>query len=189
MFTKILISIFFLILDKPILQECGPYTFIETREKQQIRFENNGERVIYKEFKYYYFDQSRTNGSLDDVVIVPNIPEIAMASQIISKAESIPQLDGFLYGILNAAFHTTDTNIFGKRKVREMLFEGYKVNALEEMQKIINGIPNSPIPFKTPLKDNLFGLFLWVSFARPVPQLSHQTDYVFLIHISEKWYR
>ena len=67
---------------KPILQQCGPYTFIETREKQQVRFENNGERVIYKEFKYYYFDQSRTNGSLDDVVIVPNIPEIVSVTQI-----------------------------------------------------------------------------------------------------------
>jgi len=147
--------------DKPILQQCGPYTFIETREKQQIRFENNGERVIFKEFKYYYFDQSRTNGSLDDMVIVPNIPEIAMASQIISKAEAIPQLAEFLYGILNAAFHISDTSIFGKRKVREMLFEGYKVKAIEEMEKIIKGIPNSPIPFESPLRDNLFGLFIW----------------------------
>jgi len=146
---------------KPKLNEVGPYTFIETREKQQVRFENNGNRVVYKEFKYYYFDESRTNGSLDDVVIVPNIPEIAMASQIISKAEMIPQIAEFLYGMLNAAFHTSETNIFGKRKVREMLFEGYKVRAIEEMQKIINGIPNSPIPFKSPLKDNLFGLFIW----------------------------
>ena len=62
--------------DKPKLQQCGPYTFIETREKHQVRFENNGERVIFKEFKYYYFDQARTNGSLDDIVIVPNIPDI-----------------------------------------------------------------------------------------------------------------
>lgn len=87
-----------------------------------------------------------------------------MASQIISKAEAIPQLAEFLYGMLNAAFHTSDTNIFGKRKVREMLFEGYKVKAIEEFQKIINGIPNSPFPFKSPLKDNLFGLFIWVRF-------------------------
>jgi len=145
----------------PKLVECGPYTFIETREKQQVRFENNGERVVYKEFKYYYFDQARTNGSLDDVVIVPNIPEIAMASQIISKAESIPQLAEFLYGMLNAAFHTSESNIFGKRKVREMLFDGYKVDAMQEMQNIINGIPNMPIPFKSPLKNNMFGLFIW----------------------------
>lgn len=87
-----------------------------------------------------------------------------MASQIISKAESIPHLAQFLYGLLNAAFHTSETNIFGKRKVREMLFEGYKVTAIEEMQNLINGIPSTPIPFKSPLKDNLFGLFVWVSF-------------------------
>ena len=85
-----------------------------------------------------------------------------MASQIISKAEQIPQLAEFIYGILNAAFHSSETNIFGKRKVREMLFEGYKVKAIEEVQNLINGIPNSPIPFNSPLKDNLFGLFIWV---------------------------
>jgi len=147
--------------DKPKLQQVGPYTFIETREKQQIRFENGGERVVFKEFKYYYFDESRTNGSLDDVITVPNIPEIAMASQIIAKAEAIPQLAEFLYGVLNAAFHTSETGIFGKRKIRELLFEGYKVSAMEEFQNIIKGIPHAPIPFKSPLKDNMFGLFIW----------------------------
>lgn len=41
--------------------------------------------MIYKEFKYYYFDQARTNGSLDDIVIVPNIPEIVSDSVFHSK--------------------------------------------------------------------------------------------------------
>lgn len=85
-----------------------------------------------------------------------------MASQIIAKAEAIPALSEFLYGMLNAAFHSSETQIFGKRKVREMLFDGYKVRAIEEMENLIKGIPNSPIPFKTPLKDNMFGLFIWV---------------------------
>ena len=83
-----------------------------------------------------------------------------MASHIIAKAEAIPALAEFLYGMLNAAFHTSDTHIFGQRKVRELLFEGYKVKAMEEMQNIINGIPNAPFPFKSPLIDNRFGLFV-----------------------------
>lgn len=86
-----------------------------------------------------------------------------MASQIIAKAEAIPALSDFLYGLLNSAFHASGTSIFGKHKVREMLFDGYKVAAIDEMEKLIKGIPNSPIPFKTPLKENMFGLFIWVS--------------------------
>lgn len=85
-----------------------------------------------------------------------------MASQIISKAEAIPQMAEFLYSMLNSVFHRTGTEIFGKRRVGDLLFDGYKVDALEEMGKLIKGIPNSPIPFKSPLKENKFGLFLWV---------------------------
>lgn len=47
--------------------------FREKWEKKNIEFHDNG-TVSFNQEKIYYFDESQSAGSEDDVVVVPNIP-------------------------------------------------------------------------------------------------------------------
>lgn len=62
--------------EAPIVIEKGPYFFDEIREKQIIAFEDESNLIFYKNFKTYQFNQKKTFGSLDDKVVIPNIPAI-----------------------------------------------------------------------------------------------------------------
>ncbi|GLV36663.1 epithelial membrane protein [Carabus blaptoides fortunei] len=65
---------------KPILDEVGPYTYLETWEKKNIVFYEN-DTVSFQQEKIYQFDRSQSVGSEDDVVVVPNIPMLSATSQ------------------------------------------------------------------------------------------------------------
>lgn len=65
---------------KPILDEVGPYTYLETWEKKNIVFHENN-TVSFQQEKIYRFDRSQSVGSEDDVVVVPNIPMLSATSQ------------------------------------------------------------------------------------------------------------
>ncbi|XP_066255655.1 scavenger receptor class B member 1 isoform X1 [Euwallacea similis] len=65
---------------KPILDELGPYVYVEKWEKKNITFHDN-ETVSFNQEKIYHFDESLSAGSEDDVVVVPNIPMLSATSQ------------------------------------------------------------------------------------------------------------
>ncbi|CAH0548952.1 unnamed protein product [Brassicogethes aeneus] len=65
---------------KPILDELGPYVYVEKWEKKNIKFNDNG-TVTFQQEKIYMFDESLSVGSEDDVVVVPNIPMLSATSQ------------------------------------------------------------------------------------------------------------
>ncbi|XP_048521544.1 protein croquemort-like, partial [Dendroctonus ponderosae] len=65
---------------KPILDELGPYVYVETWEKKNVTFHDNDTVTFYQE-KIYHFDESQSVGSEDDVVVVPNIPMLSATSQ------------------------------------------------------------------------------------------------------------
>ncbi|XP_019871825.1 scavenger receptor class B member 1 isoform X2 [Aethina tumida] len=65
---------------KPIVDELGPYVYVEKWEKKNIKFHDNG-TVSFNQEKIYHFDESQSVGSEDDVVVVPNIPMLSATSQ------------------------------------------------------------------------------------------------------------
>ncbi|KAL3270736.1 hypothetical protein HHI36_021261 [Cryptolaemus montrouzieri] len=65
---------------KPIVDELGPYVYVETWEKKNLKFHENG-TVTFNQEKIYMFDESQSAGSEDDVVVVPNIPMLSATSQ------------------------------------------------------------------------------------------------------------
>lgn len=65
---------------KPILEELGPFVYIETWEKVNITFHDNG-TLTYNQQKIYRFDPEQSVGSEDDTVVVPNIPMLSATSQ------------------------------------------------------------------------------------------------------------
>src|SRR5690606_27151277 len=105
----------------------------------------------------YWFNRQRSVGSLDDIVIVPSLPEIAMATKLSDQATQVPAISTFLYNLLNAAIRTTNTKLFAPHRVGDMLFDGYTVRALETLLNISSNIPNNPLISKHPLPNNRFG--------------------------------
>lgn len=58
---------------KPILEELGPYRFIEHPTKVDIEWHDANATVSYRKKSLYYFDEEGSNGSLDDVISSINI--------------------------------------------------------------------------------------------------------------------
>ncbi|XP_055318863.1 scavenger receptor class B member 1 isoform X1 [Sitodiplosis mosellana] len=65
---------------KPILDELGPYVYVESWEKVDIVHNENG-TISFNQKKTFIFNEELSNGSEDDVVIVPNIPMLSATSQ------------------------------------------------------------------------------------------------------------
>lgn len=62
------------------LQELGPYVYEETWEKVNLVHHENG-TLTFNQRKTFRFDPIRSNGSEDDMVVVPNIPMLSATSQ------------------------------------------------------------------------------------------------------------
>uniref|UniRef100_A0A161MPC6 Scavenger receptor class B member 1 n=1 Tax=Triatoma infestans TaxID=30076 RepID=A0A161MPC6_TRIIF len=59
--------------DKPILDELGPYVYVERWEKVNLTFQENG-TVTFQQQKIFKFDPEQSVGDVEDMVVVPNIP-------------------------------------------------------------------------------------------------------------------
>ncbi|XP_014213612.1 scavenger receptor class B member 1 [Copidosoma floridanum] len=66
--------------DKPVLKELGPYVYLEKWEKVNIKFNINS-TVTYNVKKTFTFSESLSNGSEEDLVVVPNVPMLSATSQ------------------------------------------------------------------------------------------------------------
>ncbi|XP_039285487.1 lysosome membrane protein 2 [Nilaparvata lugens] len=65
-------------IEKPRVEEVGPYTFSERMERVNIKFHSNG-TISYQEKRTYTFVRELSVGDLQDRVITPNIPLITAA--------------------------------------------------------------------------------------------------------------
>ncbi|GFU56970.1 scavenger receptor class B member 1 [Nephila pilipes] len=104
--------------NKPILEEMGPYTFRESREKVNITWNENG-TVSYKQIRSWYFQPDKTHGSLDDIVTTLNVPMVAAAMSGKQMNEDM------VFFALEEIFSALNCSWFVQKRVRELLFEGY----------------------------------------------------------------
>ncbi|XP_003742848.1 protein croquemort [Galendromus occidentalis] len=107
---------------KPILEQLGPYVYREYRKKEDVSFNDNG-TVTYRQVVSYEFLPNLTKGDLDDEVITLNVPIIGAAfrNRLNRADERQVMADG-----LQEMFAKYNQTVFMKRKVRELLFEGYQ---------------------------------------------------------------
>jgi hypothetical protein len=143
--------------EAPILLERGPYTFLQTRRKDNWYFENHNLEIKYKEIKGYYFLPEMSNGTLEDVITNINVPLVSLltkVSRLVDKM-SASLVKGVLKQSIDNAVRSSET-LFQPKTVRELLFEGYNVQILEKISKILGGFD---IKFTSPLPNNKFGLF------------------------------
>lgn len=57
---------------KPHFVEMGPYVYIEKYEKVDLVWNDNNDTITFKQLRKWYFDPTRSNGSLDDQITCLN---------------------------------------------------------------------------------------------------------------------
>lgn len=124
---------------KPNLQQLGPYTYRQYEDKEEVVVDDEDDTLSYRNKKTFVYLPEASEGSLDDVVIVPNIP----AASIVEK---VNETDYLLISIL---LNSTGTTAFVNVTVGQFLFDGYK-DAFVDLIQTFRG--------ETILPDAKFGL-------------------------------
>lgn len=57
---------------KPILEEIGPYRFVEKTDKEDIVW-NSNQTVSFRKKSTYFFDAANSKGQMDDMITTLNI--------------------------------------------------------------------------------------------------------------------
>ncbi|ALC38826.1 santa-maria [Drosophila busckii] len=103
---------------KPVLEQLGPYRFVDRPDKVNISWHPDNNTVTYKRRNFYYFDAAGSAGSLDDVIVTLNavaLSAAATAKQWNSMRRSMVDVGLKLYGQQMSVVKTVD----------EILFTGY----------------------------------------------------------------
>ncbi|XP_034472920.1 protein peste [Drosophila innubila] len=103
---------------KPILQQLGPYRFIDKPDKVDIVWHPENSSVTYRRRSMYYFDAAGSAGSLDDEVTTLN-------AVTLSAAATAKQWSSIKRGIVDTGLKIYDREISVTKTVDEMLFTGY----------------------------------------------------------------
>ena len=64
-------------LEKAKLVQLGPYVYREVLEKRNPKFHDD-DKITYSPVSVLYFESNLSNGSLDDLVIFPNVPAVVI---------------------------------------------------------------------------------------------------------------
>ncbi|KAM8716243.1 hypothetical protein ACLKA7_003171 [Drosophila subpalustris] len=103
---------------KPILQQLGPYRFIDKPDKIDIVWHPENNSVTYRRRSLYYFDAAGSVGSLDDEVTTLN-------AVTLSAAATAKHWSSVKRGFVDTGLKIYDREISVTKTVDEMLFTGY----------------------------------------------------------------
>lgn len=113
---------------KPRLQEIGPFTYREYRNKTDIDITEGGDKIRYKEHKYYVFEEDQSTKHNESTVICTiNIPVLTVATQV--RFSNI-----FLQIGLREFFKFMGEHLFQCHSVKELLW-GYTPEFIEKLDE------------------------------------------------------
>lgn len=118
---------------KPNLVQVGPYSFLEIRQKVNITFHPENNTVSYFQQRFWYFDQERSNGTLQD-----NITQLDAVA--VSATHKVRNWSYFMQNTFSYIL-SSRSDLSVRKTVDELLFTGYedtlinmgKVAATQEM--------------------------------------------------------
>lgn len=120
---------------EPILQELGPYTFLEVREKINVTWNHEDGLVSYQQLARYHPIPEMSVGSLNDSIFHLNVPLASMLSRAKRKD------DDLVYGFIEQVAVGNGDDLFLKHTVGEILFKGYHDDLLD----FVEGAGLSPV--------------------------------------------
>ena len=97
-------------------------TYREVQRRVNLRWHPNG-TVSYQRKKFWYFDLSLSVGPLTDLITTINLP-------VVSSAE-FARGNFFMEWGVSDMLRSLEANIFVKRSVRELLFDGYEDSVMD----------------------------------------------------------
>ncbi|KAL7288548.1 hypothetical protein TKK_0017290 [Trichogramma kaykai] len=126
---------------KPILDEVGPYIYLQTWEKVNVKF-NSNDTVTYNVKKKFVFSETLSGRSEEDVVIVPNVPMLSATTQSKNAAR-------FLRLAMASIMDILKIKPFVEVTVGQLLW-GYEDSLLKLAKDVV---PDQKLPYEQ------FGLF------------------------------
>ncbi|XP_030623082.1 lysosome membrane protein 2c isoform X2 [Chanos chanos] len=124
--------------ERPAVLQLGPYTYREYRPMENVRFLENGTKVVAVNPKTYVFEPNMTNGSEDDLIRTANIPAMTVMEKFADHSFISRFISDYMKGV--------GIGLFVTYTVRDLLW-GYQDPLLHALQT-----------FDHSLDDN-FGLF------------------------------
>lgn len=119
---------------KPHFEECGPYVFTEKHTRVNLTWHDNG-TISYNQIRTWHFDESLSNGSLDDMITFLNPVTATVVNMMKDKWPIIKE-------IVNKLLIKKGGTLTATKKVREVLFDGYEDPLLAFLKKLnISNIP------------------------------------------------
>lgn len=126
---------------KPELREIGPFTFKLKRQKDIVSFTKDN--LYYTERRLYHFMPELSCCAINTTVTIPNIPLVAVVDRAMSY--QMPVVSRFVPRLINRAIQSLREQLFIKRQVREILFDGYEVQLLKMISRVgsLVGLPQT----------------------------------------------
>lgn len=117
---------------KPQVREIGPFVFHLKRQKDIVSFA--GDNLYYTERKLYHFSPELSCCAINTTVTIPNIPLVAVVDRALSY--NLPLVGRFIPRLINRAIQSLREQLFIKKQVREILFDGYDVELLRMVSRV-----------------------------------------------------
>lgn len=122
---------------KPEFEELGPYVFREIHYRINITW-NDDDTVTYWQRRQWFFEESMSGGSLDDVITCVNPISATVASMFKNKSSLEKKFVNYLLNNKGGSLYVTKT-------AREFLFDGYEDPLLTFVKKLNS--PDLNIPY------------------------------------------
>uniref|UniRef100_A0A1L8EDC3 Putative plasma membrane glycoprotein cd36 n=1 Tax=Haematobia irritans TaxID=7368 RepID=A0A1L8EDC3_HAEIR len=102
---------------KPNFVELGPYVYLEKHLKENITHHENG-TVSYYERRTWFFDEKRSNGTLDDLITTAHPITATVADEMRHSNKLVKKVINFMLNREGGMLYTT-------QKVGASIFTGY----------------------------------------------------------------
>ncbi|XP_063975444.1 protein croquemort-like isoform X3 [Diachasmimorpha longicaudata] len=119
---------------KPHFIEKGPYVFKEIDYKVNRTWNTNG-TLTFNQKRIWHFIPEKSNGTLDDEIVNLNPIAVTIAYRVRHKPKAIRE-------IVSGALKFLEKGLTVRKKVRELLFDGYEDELIELARKF--KVPNIP---------------------------------------------
>ncbi|KAK3907483.1 Lysosome membrane protein 2 [Frankliniella fusca] len=86
------------------LDEIGPFTYKEIITREEIKFDDKGLTIAYKEVRKYEFQPDRTVGDINATVLVPNLPFLGAKAKLGTSILGAPLAFGLKMFNMDSSF-------------------------------------------------------------------------------------
>lgn len=128
----------------PQLNQVGPFVFRQEREKVNITWSLDETLVGYDQIRRWHYEPDLSNGSLNDSIYHLNVPLVSSADYI-RRRNFEPWERNFMYYSINQMHILTDSVLFPRHTIGELMFDGYTDLLIKEASQL--AFEDMSIPF------------------------------------------